>query len=198
MFESWFNKAIFKKRRLGKKQRKGWYLIITGLFLLGIVIFSYLLNFFSNSFSGFSDFSSSLRSEGVYPVEVFVPRLLTKVAVVKSVVKNGKWPILSKSVSYLIGSDYLDNEGNTVIYGHNRKNLFGFLKNLKIEDIVEVKGSDGKIYSYKVIKSFIVKPDRIEVLNWEEGYNLTLYTCEGIFDRQRLVIKARRINMRDL
>lgn len=198
ILRGWFKKIIFQKKRLSKKQKKGWYFIITGLFLLGIVFFADLINFSSDYFSGFSDFSSSKKPEGIFPVELSVPRLATKVAVVKAVVEKGKWPTSSKAVSYLMGSDYLNKEGNVVIYGHNRKNLFGFLKNLKIDDILEVKGSDGKIYSFKVAKSFVVKPDKIEVLNWEEGYNLTLYTCEGIFDRQRLVIKARRISVRDL
>ena len=48
-------------------------------------------------------------------------------------------------------------------------------------------------YEYMVNEILIVNPDQIDVINPTQDETLTLYTCSGYFDTQRLVVKAKRI-----
>lgn len=105
-------------------------------------------------------------------------------------IKDGVWQISYQNATHLGASANPGTSGNIVIYGHNKKAIFGNLPYLKVGEEVSLKTSDGKIHKYKVVEKLWVSPDRVDLVSPKESEELTIYTCWGIFDNQRVVVKA--------
>ena len=94
--------------------------------------------------------------------------------------------------------------GNLIINAHYDNNYggpaaFWKLKNLKVDDKVNVFDTYDRKYTYKVIDSFLVDindPNRLEVFKDDQNATMTLITCGGIWlpgestYNKRLVVKA--------
>jgi len=112
---------------------------------------------------------------------------------IKRIIKQGiLTSILDQGyVGFLPLSYQLDDPyGNIVLAGHNRKNAFAFLHDLKLGDTILLNTRE-KTFSFHIIKIDIIsKTDYqyFELSNYEKI--LTLITCTN-HDRQRLVIRAK-------
>lgn len=108
----------------------------------------------------------------------------------ESKVVNGKWEVSKAGVSHLSISSVPGNDGNIVIYGHNKTKILGSLKSVKAGDeiILTTRGSASYRYIIKTIE--VVSPTRVDVINPTEKEVLTIYTCTGLLDSKRLVVKA--------
>lgn len=127
------------------------------------------------------------------PVSIEIIPLSVKLPVVPARVEGNNWEISETGASFLTSSAPLKNNGNTVIYAHNKSSLFGPLTEIKVGHPITLKSRDGKIYSYSVYKIDTVTPDKIEVIKSQGREELTLYTCTGFADTKRLVVKAKPI-----
>lgn len=102
---------------------------------------------------------------------------------------------LSKSVTKLCGPK-INEAGNFCILGHNYKkqNMFGNLKNVKINDTLTLTNMYGQKVEYIVYDICKVYPKEVEVLSQETYGNreVTLITCTtGAI--KRLIVKATEI-----
>ena len=85
--------------------------------------------------------------------------------------------------------------GNTVLAGHRftytqPQGVFYSLDKVKVGDSI-IMYWQGKKYSYKVTKVFVVSPDRIEIEAPTADPTLTLYTCTPLWNpKDRLVVQA--------
>ncbi len=127
------------------------------------------------------------------PVSIEIIPLSITLPVAPARVEGNNWEINETGASFLTSSAPLKNNGNTVIYAHNKSSLFGPLTEIKIGYPITLKSRDGKIYSYSVYKIDTVTPDKIEVIKSVGREELTLYTCTGFADTKRLVVKAKPI-----
>lgn len=127
------------------------------------------------------------------PVSIEIIPLSVTLPVAPARVEGNNWEISETGASYLTTSAPLKNNGNTVIYAHNKSSLFGPLTEIKVGYPITLKSRDGKIYSYSVYKIDTVTPDKIEVIKSQGREELTLYTCTGFADSKRLVVKAKPI-----
>jgi LPXTG-site transpeptidase (sortase) family protein len=107
--------------------------------------------------------------------------------------EDGKWILDGNYVLYLPTSGKLGQGGNTVIYAHNREKLFGNLKNVSIGDVVMLGDKHGNIYNFKVYSMEYIKPYEVDKINTGKSNTVTLFTCDGWFDQERLVVKAKAI-----
>lgn len=99
---------------------------------------------------------------------------------------------LNISVTKLCGPQ-INKKGNLCLTGHNynKKNMFGNLKKLEINDKIKIMDMYGDTISYKVYKIDTVKPNELECLSQEtqEEREITLITCtNGAI--KRLVVKC--------
>lgn len=133
-------------------------------------------------------------ASGVKPVYIKSYPLGIDVSVKESRIVNGVWTINPNSANFLISSKGLGEEGNTLIYGHNKNEILGPLRWASVDTIIEVTGSDNTVYKYKVIKTDIVDPDNLKYVLPTESETLTLYTCTGFLDSKRFVAIAKRVN----
>lgn len=118
--------------------------------------------------------------------------MIDKIKVDYPILETTKKETLDISITLLYGKA-LNKPGNVILAGHNMKDgsLFGRLKELRQDDIIELQDAAGKTLEYKVFKTYVVEPTDLEPLSQEtDGKKiLTLITCTNK-GKQRLIIKA--------
>nr|MDQ3008873.1 sortase [bacterium] len=105
-------------------------------------------------------------------------------------IKDGIWQVANDTATHLRSSANPGEMGNIVIYGHNKRQIFGGLHTVKVGDIVTLSTSEGQVIQYEVKDISVVEPSEITTVLPTEYEVVTIYTCTGFFDSQRLVIKA--------
>lgn len=125
------------------------------------------------------------------PVEIIIPSIQIDLKVEPGQIKDGVWLISESNATFLGTSAAPGSGGDTVIYGHNKKAIFGNLPYLSLGQKITIKTQSGKIYNYVADQKFFVGPDRVDLVSPSSTEELTIYTCWGLFDSQRAVIKAK-------
>lgn len=125
------------------------------------------------------------------PVEIIIPSIKIDLPIDPGQIKDGVWQISEKNATFLSTSAAPGSGGNTVIYGHNKQIIFGNLPYLSIGQKIVVKTKSGKIFNYISTEKLFVGPDRVDLVSPTNDSELTIYTCWGIFDSQRAIIKAK-------
>lgn len=83
--------------------------------------------------------------------------------------------------------------GNSVIYAHNWDKLFGKLKRAKVGDDIAIFLANGRQVDYQVSQIHTVPAETINILKETPDSRLTLFTCTGFLDKDRLVVVAKQI-----
>jgi len=125
------------------------------------------------------------------PVEIIIPSINIDLKVEPGQIKNGVWLISDSTATFLNTSAAPESGGNTVIYGHNLKKIFANLPYLSLGQKIIVKTKSGKIYNYIAAEKYFIGPDRVDLVSPTNTDELTVYTCWGLFDSERAVIKAK-------
>lgn len=131
--------------------------------------------------------------KGALPVQITIPSIKIDEPVDTGMIKDGVWQISYNHPTFLDSSARPGEGGNVVIYGHNKKVIFGNLPYLSLGQKILIKTADGKIHTYEVYKKEFVKPDRVDLVSPTDHEELTIYTCWGLFDSQRVVVKAKPV-----
>lgn len=141
-----------------------------------------------------TDSVSQFESSGVKPRYIKSYPVGVDIEIGDATIKDGVWAILPDSASYLLGSAGLGDNGNIIVYGHNRDSILGPIRWMKVGQKIEVEGNDGKIYQYEVTKTDTVDPDNLEYIKPTNTETLTIYTCTGFLDSKRFIVIAKRVN----
>ncbi len=131
--------------------------------------------------------------KGELPTEIIIPSISIDEPIDVGTIKDGVWQISYNNPTFLDSSARPGTGGNIVIYGHNKKVIFGNLPYVSIGQKVMIKVASGKIFTYEIYQKDFVSPDRVDLVSPEPHEDLTIYTCWGIFDSQRAVVKAKLI-----
>lgn len=123
------------------------------------------------------------------PVQVNINQLLSQAVSVETY-SQGQWTIADDTASFLNSSARPGQKGNIIIYGHNKKDIFGHLHSVQKGQILTITTKDTETYSYKITDILIVDPEETEALQVTDYEVVTLYTCTGFLDRKRLVVRA--------
>jgi LPXTG-site transpeptidase (sortase) family protein len=124
-----------------------------------------------------------------FPVSISVNKLIN-LPVVEAGKVNGVWAISQSAANHVHGSAVPGEPGNIIIYGHNAGNIFGPLDKAKIGDQIVVRTGDAITHRYMVASVIWVTPGHTELLSPTTIETLTLYTCGGLLDSLRIVIRA--------
>ena len=124
------------------------------------------------------------------PVSIKISSLNINLPVEESQIIDGVWQVSEKNVSHLNSSANPGEGGNVVIYGHNKKVIFGPIRQIKKDAEVIVATEDEKLWKYKVAATFEVTPDEVSPVLPKNEETLTLYTCTGFADSRRFIIVA--------
>lgn len=173
-----------------------WFLW-TGLAVF-LLILAYLLPFVqTNRYSfdvdleqeQFVDQASNQRKS--QPTTLHLPSLDLTLPIDATNIEDGEWEVPEEAVGHLAISSRPGENNNVVMYAHNRPGLFGQLHQLEPDNLIIVEAQDGSEHIYQVFSKRITTPDDVAVVLPTESEQLTLYTCDGWLDRDRLVVKAR-------
>lgn len=122
------------------------------------------------------------------PVKLYIPKLERTLEITDGYIENNRWTVSASGVSFLVDSATPEENGNTIIYGHNTIGVLGRLWKVQKDDFVYLTSSDNKVYKYKIIERKEVKPNQVEILKQEGTSRVTIYTCSGFLDSARFVI----------
>jgi sortase A len=112
---------------------------------------------------------------------------------------------LEDGVAHYPGTALPGSLGNVYIFGHSSdfvwskgkfKTAFALLPHINIGDTIIISDAEGKLYTYKVSKKFIVNPGDLSVLNGESGKSLlTLQTSYPLGTAlQRYIVVAELVD----
>lgn len=162
------------------------YLLILGI--ISIIFGLYLRN--NNKIIVPEVYSSANSSKDLLIQNIRIENADIDIKVTDSKIVAGVWEISESFANHLIGSAYPNENGNIVIYGHNTEDIFKNLEKVEIGDTVILKDATGIENSYRVNEIFEVNAHNIEVIKPTIGESLTIFTCSGILDSKRLIVKA--------
>ena len=128
------------------------------------------------------------------PAKLYIPKLAKILYVSDGYVADNRWTVSQTGVSFLTTSALPGKRGNSVIYGHNLKDILGGLPTLAIGDHIYVTLTNGEIIRYEVSEKKEIKPTQVEILNDSKDYRLTIYTCSGFLDQSRFVVIAKQVS----
>lgn len=171
------------------KKILGWVLITVGIVLLCIII---LLTQMSNISPQKQTVVLTQIPSEVFPVKIdFDSR--NPLDITRGKYQFNSWKLDDKHPVYLQGSGIPGENGNIVIYGHNKKEVFGHLNQVKLGDQISILTNQGETLIYSVDSIKDVFPYQVDVLKPTDFQKITLFTCSGIFDSKRLVISGTRV-----
>ena len=134
---------------------------------------------------------SQTQSVSNLPVRIEIPKTNTNLAIEPGSIVDGVWSISENGATHLISSSSPGNNNNTVIYAHNKDDLFGPIRWLNIGDEIIVTDSDDKLFKYRIVESVVTNPEAIDYVLSKDEETLTLYTCTGFADTDRYIVVAK-------
>jgi len=118
-----------------------------------------------------------------------IPSLNIDLPVYTATISATTWQTTKRGISYLSTSPLPGEYGNSVMYGHNWPNLLGNLHKVKPGDAIFVtRAHVSKRFIVRYIS--VVTPNESSVYAPSNDTRLTLYTCTGFLDKDRLVLTA--------
>lgn len=131
------------------------------------------------------------NSEIVEPVGIKINSANISLTVSPAEIKGNKWQSITTGISYLKSSVHPGEIGNSILYGHNWPNLLGNLTKVKPGDKITILYADNSTRDFLVELTAQVKPEDTTILKNSEDRRITLYTCSGFLDSERLVVVAK-------
>lgn len=128
--------------------------------------------------------------ENQLPTGVAIPNISVWLPVYPALVNNSAWETTYKGVSYVTGSAIPGNKGNAIFYGHNWPNILGNLSSIQVGDTIEIVFANNTKKNFAVTTIQVVSPDVVSILDQTDDNRITIYTCIGFLDSNRLVVTA--------
>lgn len=164
---------------------------------LGLILAGVSLIFVSNNkyfhFPKVVNTKVEQKENKILPSKIYIPKIEKSLNVAEGKYENERWEISDSGVSYLTSSSLPGEKGNSVFYGHNRKDLLGNLYLAKKDDPIYVLLDNGTIVKYKIVETRQIKPSEVDILQKTENNRLTVYTCSGFLDQARFVVLAEEV-----
>ena len=108
-----------------------------------------------------------------------------------------QWLITEESAFYApMTSPASTRSGNTFIYGHNSRKIFGQLPSIQPGATATVTTDNGIIFEYEFSGTETVAPTDVHVLDYTDSPRLTLQTCTGLFNETRTMVYFNLVHTR--
>ncbi len=127
------------------------------------------------------------------PEEVKIPSVNIDLSLEPGGFYNGKWVLSETTGNFMPVNANIAAGDGFVVYAHKRVNLFISLKNVKKGDKIIVMDNKNKTYTYDVYNLEDIRGNEVGKVESNEKNTIVLFTCDGVFDEKRLVVRAKRI-----
>lgn len=124
------------------------------------------------------------------PTHIFIENQINVNVESFHLAEGKEWVVSDTQATYLADSARPGQAGNIILYGHNKRSIFGNLRNLKGGEEIVLTTEDGVEHRYKVILIKEVSPSNTTFLLPTRQETLTVYTCTGFFDTRRFIVRA--------
>lgn len=122
------------------------------------------------------------------PAEIIIPDLAIDLPVVNGYYNRaeGTWTLTSDKAQFATPSVIPNNaRGNTLIYGHYRAEVFARLHLIKDGSLVQVKATNGYVFTYRYIGAYATNPTDTSIFEYQGAPLLTIQTCSGSWFQNR-------------
>lgn len=122
------------------------------------------------------------------PVRLVIPSVSIDLTVADGLYdqKTGAWTLSKDKAHYATITPFANNiEGNTFIYGHNRRSVFAPLLKMKTGDKALVYTDNNKVFTYTLRDFKDVDPTDASLFTYQGKPILTLQTCSGTWYENR-------------
>ena len=100
--------------------------------------------------------------------------------------KDQTWTLSKDKAQYALNTPLANNaEGNTFIYGHNRKGVFKTLNRIKPGDKAVVTTDNGHQFTYTFRAAYETSPSDDSLFQYHGAPILTVQTCSGLWYQNR-------------
>jgi LPXTG-site transpeptidase (sortase) family protein len=123
------------------------------------------------------------RVEGA-PSRILIPSASIDLPVVKGsyAPASNSWSVADDAANYALNTALLNNQkGETLIYGHNTRKVFGSILNMTPGDEVYVYSENNHVFRYHFTGSQNIDPARTDIFKTMTAGppGLKLITCDG-------------------
>lgn len=179
-------------------QEKRWllhnrfFLLGCGVFFLGVCLVMWAMRPVSSHPQ--QNKSVKVVKEQVYtfPQRIIIPDIKVNAHVIEGGFVKGQWILSDTDALYVPSSGKVGEGYNTIIYAHKRPGLFVDLGKVKKGTKIYVQDMNGKMLAYTVYSIENVLPESVDSLQTFVPNTVTLFTCDGIFDTSRRLVKAKQ------
>jgi LPXTG-site transpeptidase (sortase) family protein len=122
------------------------------------------------------------------PVRIQIPALHIDLQVAEGRYnkQTNSWTLSNDKAHYAVNTPLANNaEGNTFIYGHNRKAVFSTLNRIKAGDEAIVTTDNGHRFTYKFRSAYETNPTDNSLFDYKGAPILTVQTCSGLWYQNR-------------
>lgn len=122
------------------------------------------------------------------PVRIVIPSLNITLAIDEGNYNpaDASWILSDYNAQFAMPTHLAnDQTGNTLVYGHNSKHVFGPLKQLQPGAVVEILTDNNHLFYYKLQSVHSIQPDDVSIFAYEGPPILTLQTCSGNWNELR-------------
>lgn len=122
------------------------------------------------------------------PLKLIIPSLSIDLVVADGAynAKTGAWTLSRDQAHYALPSAQPNNEnGNTLIYGHYRREVFARLHKITPGALVHIDTENGYRFTYTYRNTQAVNPSDTSILAYQGKPQLTIQTCSGAFMQNR-------------
>lgn len=135
------------------------------------------------------------------PVRIQIPSLNIDLNVAEGHYNstNQTWTLSKDKAHYAVNTPLANNaEGNTFIYGHNRKAVFARLPHIKAGELAIVTTENGHSFTYKFRSAFETQPSDDSLFEYQGPAILTLQTCSGLWYQNRQLFTFDFVSVTDV
>lgn len=140
-----------------------------------------------------SENSSPLVVEEPYvtqgkPISLSIPDLGISNQVIDGVFESStqRWTLTTDKVQYALSTfQPNDTTGMTFMYGHNRRQVFSRLPEIREGMAAYVNTDNGLVFRYRFASSVTTKPEDVSIFEYSGPPILVLQTCTGLFYQNR-------------
>ncbi len=169
-----------------------WFFILQSLSLLTVGLYQLYLQEVpaTLAFSNYHSVKTAVSKQSTLPNRIAISDLDINLPLEQATVVNETWPTTDTGASYLTSSPLPGKDGNSIIYAHNWRSLFGNLVQAKVGQEVVIAYPDGTKKIFVIAYTSVVSANESTILAPSNDKRVTLYTCTGLLDTQRFVAVA--------
>lgn len=128
------------------------------------------------------------------PVYIEIPSVNIRSITDRNITDDtSNWKVYKDKIAYALGSTVNYSSNNLILYGHATSKLLKNLKYVKMKDEIIVY-TDEKIFKYSISGFDLAYPSETSKIYSFGDTNLSIFTCIGENDEQRLIIKAKLVD----